>query len=86
MNESYRDEIDLHRLTVEQALPLLEDFIYDSYQHGLTEVIVVHGKGSGVLKEEVRRYLSGHVLVRSYRVAAPARGGAGATRVILRDE
>jgi DNA mismatch repair protein MutS2 len=86
VNGSYADEIDLHRLTVDQALPRLEDFIYDAYQRGLAEVVVVHGKGTGVLKEEVRRYLNGHVLVRSYRVAPPERGGAGATRVILRDE
>jgi len=86
VNESYGDEIDLHRLTVDQALPRLEEFIYDAYQRGLAEVIVVHGKGTGVLKEEVRRYLKGHVLVRIYRVAPAERGGAGATRVILRDE
>ena len=86
VNASYDDEIDLHRLTVDQALPRLDEFIYDAYQRGLTEVIVVHGKGTGVLKEEVRRYLSGHVLVRTYRVAPSERGGAGATRVMLRDE
>ena len=86
MSASYSDEIDLHRLTVDQALPLLEEFIYDAYQRGLAQVIVVHGKGTGVLKEEVRRYLGGHVLVRTFRAAPPERGGAGATRVLLRDE
>lgn len=82
----FHDEIDLHRLTVDQALPRLEEFIYDAYQRGLAEIIVVHGKGSGVLKEEVRRYLGDHVLVRAFRAAPSDRGGAGATRALLREE
>ena len=86
MDASYDDEIDLHRLTVDQALSRLEEFLYDAYQRGLAEVTVVHGKGSGVLKEEVRRYLGGHVLVRDFDAAPQERGGAGATRARLRDE
>ncbi|MGD1041425.1 MAG: Smr/MutS family protein [Dehalococcoidales bacterium] len=46
---------------------------------------VVHGKGTGVLRMEMRRYLSRHPLVRSLRPADPQHGGAGATQVELND-
>jgi DNA mismatch repair protein MutS2 len=46
---------------------------------------VVHGKGTGVLRQEMRRYLSKHALVRAQGTANSDRGGAGATQVELRD-
>ena len=77
------DELDLHRLTVEEALPQLERFLYESFQAGLRSVRVIHGRGSGVLRREVGRYLSRHPLVRSFRPADRSRGGPGATEVQL---
>lgn len=76
-------ELDLHQLTVEEALPRLELFLYNSYQSGLLVVWVVHGKGTGILRREVGRYLSGHPLVESYGPADPQHGGIGATYVEL---
>ena len=79
------DELDLHRLTVDEAIPKLEQFLYASYQAGLRRVWVVHGKGRGVLRGEVRRYLAGHPLVGSFVLADPYHGGVGATQVELSD-
>jgi len=79
------EELDLHRLTVEEAIPKLDDFLYKAFQTGHFRVWVVHGKGSGKLRQEVRRYLSKHSLVRSQRPADPQRGGEGATQVELSD-
>ena len=79
------DEIDLHSLTVDEAIPKLEEFLYRAYQAGHFRVWVVHGKGTGVLRQEMRRYLSKHPLVRAQRPADPQRGGAGATQVELSD-
>ena len=76
-------ELDLHRLTVEEAIPKLELFLYSSFQAGLYSVWVVHGKGTGVLRREVGRYLSVHPLVESFGPADPQHGGIGATRVEL---
>ncbi|MEE8470100.1 MAG: Smr/MutS family protein [Dehalococcoidia bacterium] len=75
--------MDLHRLTVEDAIPALEEFLYATYQSGLRRVWVVHGKGTGVLRREVRRYLDGHPLVKSHGPADSSHGGIGATRVEL---
>ena len=51
-----KEEIDLHRLTVDEALPKLDDFLHAAFRAGLYRVWVVHGKGSGVLRQEVGRY------------------------------
>jgi DNA mismatch repair protein MutS2 len=78
-------ELDLHRLTVDEALPRIDDFLNDTYNAGLHFVRIIHGKGSGVLRQEVSRYLSTHPLVKSYHSADRYGGGIGATEVVLID-
>lgn len=78
-----REEIDLHRLTVDEAIPKLDDFLHTAFQAGLYRVWVIHGKGSGILRQEVGRYLSGHPLVRFHGPADRYHGGIGATQVEL---
>ena len=78
-----REEIDLHRLTVDEAIPKLDDFLHRAYQAGLYRVWVIHGKGSGILRREVGRYLSDHPLVRFHGPADRYHGGIGATQVEL---
>ncbi len=82
---SEKEELDLHRLTVEEAIPRLEKYLYTSFQSGLRRVWIVHGKGTGVLRREVRRYLAGHSLVKSTGTADSQHGGSGATQVELSD-
>jgi DNA-nicking Smr family endonuclease len=79
------EELDLHRLTVDEALPKLDEFLYAAYQAGLYRVRVVHGKGAGILRLEVGRYLANHPLVRSYGSADRHHGGIGATQVELKE-
>ncbi len=79
-------ELDLHRLTVDEALPKIDDFLHDTYCAGLHYVRIVHGKGTGVLRQEVGRYLSTHPLVKSYRIADRFSGSTGATEVELIDK
>ncbi len=80
---SIREEIDLHRLTVDEAIPKLDDFLHAAFQAGLYRVWVVHGKGSGILRREVGRHLSDHPLVRFHGPADRYHGGIGATQVEL---
>ena len=77
------EELDLHSLTVDEAIPKLDQFLNAAFRAGLYRVRIVHGKGTGVLRQEVRRYLSGHPLVKSYDSADRYHGGAGATQVEL---
>ncbi|AKG54129.1 recombination inhibitory protein MutS2 [Dehalogenimonas sp. WBC-2] len=76
-------ELDLHALTVLEALPKLDEFLHSSFQRGYYRVRIIHGKGTGVLKMEVGRYLTDHPLVRSYRFADTWHGGSGVTEVDL---
>jgi DNA mismatch repair protein MutS2 len=73
--------VDLHGMTQDEALSAVDEFLYETYKAGLSEVSVVHGKGTGVLRGTVRRYLTKHPLVQAIRVADPWDGGNGATVV-----
>ena len=71
--------------TVDEALPKLDEFLYNAFQAGKHRVWVVHGKGSGVLRQEVARYLASNSLVKSFGAADRYHGGTGVTQVELSD-
>jgi len=81
--KSPESEIMLRRLTVDEALIKLDQFLNQTYVAGLHSVRVIHGKGTGTLRLEVRRELARHPLVESFRPAEPWEGGTGATIVQL---
>ena len=76
-------EVMLRRLTVDEALLKLDKFLNDSYTAGFYCVRVIHGKGTGTLRTEVRRELMRHPLVESFRTGDPWEGGAGVAIVQL---
>lgn len=78
-------ELDLHRHTVDEALPALDEFLHSAFRSGLHRVWVIHGKGTGVLRRAVARHLGGHSLVKSFATADRFHGGPGATEVELSD-
>ncbi len=55
-----RREIDLHGLYCEQAESILEREIVSSYSSGVTELVIIHGKGTGALREAVLKTLYAH--------------------------
>ncbi len=77
------DELDLHGLTVDEALLRLDKYLNDACMAGLYQVRVVHGKGTGTLRQIVRRQLAEHPLVKSHRPGGYGEGGAGVTIVEL---
>jgi DNA mismatch repair protein MutS2 len=74
-----RDELRLRHLTVDEALPKLDHFLHDAYTSGMSKVRIIHGKGTGMLRETVRRELKKHPLVKSYRAGDKWEGGEGVT-------
>ncbi|MGA2157694.1 MAG: Smr/MutS family protein [Dehalococcoidia bacterium] len=76
-------ELDLHAMTVDEALPLLHDYLNDAFMAGLKEVRIVHGKGTGTLRQAVMRELKKHPLVKSFRIGGRFEGSTGATVVYL---
>ncbi|MEP6996468.1 MAG: Smr/MutS family protein [Betaproteobacteria bacterium] len=87
---SVQGELDLHRLTSEQAHDALADFLFDARGRGLRCVRVIHGKGLSspnrepVLKSKVRRWLSQWDEVLAYCEAPRHGGGSGAVIVLLK--
>lgn len=70
-------------MTVDEATLKLDQYLNDAFMDGLYQVKVIHGKGTGTLRLEVRRQLAKHPLVKSYRPGAYGEGGAGITMVEL---
>lgn len=58
--------LDLHGYDRETARVAIDDFIKDSYKMGNVYVTIIHGIGSGILKETVRETLSKNKLVKNY--------------------
>ena len=77
------NEVHLRRLTIEEALLKLDKYLDDALMAGLWQVRVVHGKGTGTLRQVVHRVLDKHPLVKSYRLGGYGEGGAGVTIVEL---
>jgi len=77
------DELYLRRLTVDEALIKLDKYLNDAFIAGFYQVRIVHGKGTGTLRQMVSRYVGKHPLVKSYRLAGYGEGGAGVTIVEL---
>ena len=77
------DEVHLRLLTVDEALLKLDKYLNDAFVAGLYQVKVVHGKGTGTLRQTVRRELAKHPLVKSFRPGGYGEGGAGVTVVEL---
>ncbi|MEN6478641.1 MAG: endonuclease MutS2 [Anaerolineales bacterium] len=76
-------ELDLRGRRAEEALEMTDRYLNDAYLAGLPWVHIIHGKGTGVLKQVVRERLAGHPLVQSFRNGELAEGGDGITVVKL---
>ncbi len=76
-------QLDLRGQRVEEVLPAVERYIHDAYMAGMPFVRILHGKGTGALRQAVREQLAHHPLVRSIAPAAAAEGGEGVTVVTL---
>ena len=77
------NELHLRQLTIDEALPKLDQYLNDAFMAGLYQVRIIHGKGTGTLRQVVREKLSHHPLVESHRPAGYGEGGAGVTIVEL---
>lgn len=81
---NFRDSIDLRGMRASEALEAVQNFIDDALMVGVGSVSILHGKGTGALKEEVRRYLRTIPDVASAEDDHPDRGGSGITIVTFK--
>ncbi len=78
-----KSRIDLRGKRAEAALREVDDFISDALLGGLNHLTIVHGKGTGALKEAVHEFLAGHQSIDKFRIGELTEGGAGVTIVEL---
>ena len=76
-----KSEIDIRGKTFDEAQPVIEKYIDDAYLAGLKSVRIIHGKGSGVLREKVKNYLKAKSNIKSCKDAAYNEGGSGVSVV-----
>jgi mutS2 family protein len=79
-----RPEIDVRGMTVFEAESVLGKFIDDAVFTGLSKILVIHGKGTGALRQGLQDYLKHHRSVRTFSFADISEGGTGATVVELK--
>lgn len=72
-------ELDLRGMTVDDMLIELDRYLDQAYRAGLPFVRIIHGKGTGALRQAVREELRGHPLVSGFRSGENNEGGEGVT-------
>ena len=78
---NFRDHIDVRGMRAVEALDEVRDLVDDAIMLGIGSVTILHGKGTGALKEEIRNYLRSVREVASAKDEHADRGGAGITIV-----
>ena len=79
-----RSEIDLRGKMVDEAVYELETYLDRATLNGYTEVYIIHGKGTGALREGILKYLKTCKYVKEYRIGGHGEGGLGCTVVTLK--
>lgn len=77
-------EIDIRGQRAEEVLPVLDAYLHDAYLIGLPWVRIIHGKGTGALRNVVRSQLRENPVVAKSESARANEGGEGATVAHLR--
>jgi DNA mismatch repair protein MutS2 len=72
-------EIDLRGQRAEDALDVLETYIDNAYTAGMPFVRIIHGKGTGRLRQVIREALKSSELVKSFEEGGDKEGGEGVT-------
>ena len=75
--------LDLHTFRPQEVKSLVHDYLEACRDSGITHLRIVHGKGTGTLREIVHSQLRASPLVAHFSLADPSRGGWGATLVRL---
>ena len=78
---AFSPDIDLRGARVDEALQRLQSHMDDAYLLGVPQVRILHGKGDGLLRPAIRKFLQEIPHIGRYRDEHPDRGGAGITIV-----
>lgn len=81
---SISPEINLLGKTVDEALSELDKYLDDAYLAHLSSVRVVHGKGTGALRNAIHSHLKRQKFIKEYRLGEYGEGDAGVTIVTFK--
>ena len=82
--QTVKPEINVLGLTVDEAVPLIDKYIDDCFVAKLSPIRIVHGKGTGALRNGIHRYLKNNKFVGSFRLGTFGEGEMGVTIVSLK--
>jgi DNA mismatch repair protein MutS2 len=77
-------EVDLRGMTPEEATETADKYLDDAFLSSLSTVTIIHGKGTGALRNAIHAQLKRHPHVREYRLGKFGEGEAGVTVVTLK--
>ncbi len=83
-DESLPIMLDLHGYTVEEAIEALDKYLDKAYLNGMPYVYIIHGKGTGALKEAVFEFLRKDKRVSRFELGTISEGGTGTTIVFFK--
>lgn len=81
---SVHQEVNLIGMTVDEAMPVLNKYLDDAYLAHMTQVTVIHGRGTGALRKAVHQQLARLKYVKSYRLGEFGEGDMGVTIVTFK--
>jgi len=79
-------ELDLHTFQPRETARVIDAYIEACLEKGIDSVRIIHGKGTGTLRETVHAHLRRHPRVASFRPGDESSGGWGATLARLRNQ
>ncbi len=81
---SVHQEVNLIGMTIDEAMPVLNKYLDDAYLAHMTQVTVIHGRGTGALRKAVHQQLARLKYVKSYRIGEFGEGDMGVTIVTFK--
>ncbi|MGN0796599.1 MAG: endonuclease MutS2 [Christensenellales bacterium] len=78
-NDDVKQEVNLIGMRCDEAIATLERYLHDALAHGYSEVRIVHGKGTGILRKAVGEYLKTCSIVSEFRIGNYGEGDMGVT-------
>lgn len=82
--KAVRSEIDLRGMTSDEAIRATDRFIDEAFLNNLSQVYIIHGKGTGALRKAIKTKLSTSKYIKDFYYAPANEGGDGATIAVLK--
>ena len=82
-SSSAKQEVDLRGMTLNEAIPVVDKAIDDALLAGISQLRLIHGKGTGALRAGLTAYLENNRFVKKLELASLETGGSGATVIDL---